>query len=148
MRSMGSAGRRLGSRGQSAPLGLALVFAVMIISTTAVVALGADAITSTQTQLDAERTEKSLTELNSKTALVALGQTDVQQVSLPASSSSTYRIDEDAGWMNVSYQNTTSGSRTTVFNESMGEVAYHGSDETRLAYQAAASGGPAVTERR
>ncbi|WP_425557119.1 DUF7289 family protein [Haloarcula hispanica] len=132
---MGSAGRRLGSRGQSAPLGLALVFAVMIISTTAVVALGADAITSTQTQLDAERTEKSLTELNSKTALVALGQTDVQQVSLPASSSSTYRIDEDAGWMNVSYQNTTSGSRTTVFNESMGEVAYHGSDETRLAYQ-------------
>ncbi|MFU1780691.1 hypothetical protein ACM16X_04850 [Haloarcula japonica] len=107
----------------------------MIISTTAVVALGADAITSTQTQLDVERTEKSLTELNSKTALVALGQTDVQQVSLPASSSSTYRINEDAGWMNVSYQNTTSGNRTTVFNESMGEVAYHGSDETRLAYQ-------------
>mgnify|MGYP000498302323 CR=1 FL=1 len=132
---MGSAGRRLGSRGQSAPLGLALVFAVMIVSTTAVVALGADAITSTQTQLDVERTEKSLTELNSKTALVALGQTDVQQVSLPASSSSTYRIDENAGWMNVSYQNTTSGNRTTVFNESMGEVAYHGSDETRLAYQ-------------
>jgi len=132
---MGNAERRLGCRGQSAPLGLALVFAVMIISTTAVVALGADAITSTQTQLDVERTEKSLTELNSKTALVALGQTDVQQVSLPASSSSGYRIDEDAGWMNVSYQNTTSGNRTTVFNESMGEVAYHGSDETRLAYQ-------------
>ncbi|WP_229380428.1 DUF7289 family protein [Haloarcula marismortui] len=132
---MGSAGWGLGNRGQSAPLGLALVFAVMIVSTTAVVALGADAITTTQTQLDVERTEKSLTELNSKTALVALGQTDVQQVSLPASSSSTYQIDEDAGWMNVSYQNTTSGSRTTVFNESMGEVAYHGSDETRLAYQ-------------
>jgi len=132
---MGNAERRLGRRGQSAPLGLALVFAVMIISTTAVVALGADAITSTQTQLDVERTEKSLTELNSKTALVALGQTDVQQVSLPASSSSGYRIDENAGWMNVSYQNTTSGNRTTVFNESMGEVAYHGSDETRLAYQ-------------
>ncbi len=37
--------------------------------------------------------------------------------------------------MNVSYQNTTSGNRMTVFNESMGEVAYHGSDETRLAYQ-------------
>ena len=132
---MGSAGWSLGNRGQSAPLGLALVFAVMIISTTAVVALGADAITSTQTQLDVERTEKSLTELNSKTALVALGQTDVQQVPLPASSSSTYRIDEDAGWMNVSYQNTTSGNRTTVFNESMGEVAYRGSDATRLAYQ-------------
>uniref|UniRef100_UPI00300F629D DUF7289 family protein n=1 Tax=Haloarcula brevis TaxID=3111453 RepID=UPI00300F629D len=107
----------------------------MIVSTTAVVALGADAITSTQTQLDVERTEKSLTELNSKTALVALGQTDVQQVSLPASSASSYRVDEDAGWMNVSYRNTTSGNRTTVFNESMGEVAYRGSGETRLAYQ-------------
>ena len=107
----------------------------MIVSTTAVVALGADAITSTQTQLDVERTEKSLTELNSKTALVALGQTDVQQVSLPASSASTYRVDEDAGWMNVSYRNTTSGNRTTVFNESMGEVAYSASGETRLAYQ-------------
>ncbi|RLM90592.1 hypothetical protein [Haloarcula sp. Atlit-7R] len=132
---MGSAGLSLGTRGQSAPLGLALVFAVMIVSTTAVVALGADAITSTQTQLDVERTEKSLTELNSKTALVALGQTDVQQVTLPASGSSTYYIDGSAGWMNVSYRNTTSGNRTTVVNESMGEVAYRGNGATRLAYQ-------------
>lgn len=123
------------SRAQSAPLGLALVFAVMIVTTTAVVVVGADAISSTQSQLDVQRTEKSLTQLNSRVAMVALGQSKAQQVDLPSSGSSDYYVDEDAGWMNLTYENTTSGKTTTVFNESMGEVVYRGSDETEIAYQ-------------
>ncbi|MFB6222919.1 MAG: hypothetical protein ABEH86_04505 [Haloarcula sp.] len=124
-----------GTRGQSAPLGLALVFAVMIITTTAVVAFGADTITITQSQLDLQRSEKSMTQLSSRAAMVALGQSNAQQVVLPSSGSDNYFVNEQAGWMNLSYENTSSGETTTVFNETMGEVVYNSGEDSKMAYQ-------------
>ena len=132
---MASAGPRSGRRGQTAPLGVALVFAVMIVTTTAVVAFGSDAIGTTQDRLDLERTEKSMTQLKSRSAMVALGQSDAQRVALPATGSSAYCVNEDAGWMNVSYRNTSSGETKTVFNETMGEVVYAAEGGDRIAYQ-------------
>ncbi|MFC7028489.1 hypothetical protein ACFQH8_15770 [Halomicroarcula sp. GCM10025710] len=132
---MGARGYGPGARGQSAPLGLLLVFAVMIIGTTAVVALGAGAIDSTQTQLDAERIENTMTQFDSETSLVALGQSGVQQVELSATVSSGYTVDGSAGWMNLSYENRSTGVQTTIYNESMGVVTYEGRDGSRIAYQ-------------
>jgi len=124
---------RASNRGQSGPLGLILVFALVIASTTAVVVVGAEAITTTQGRLDVERTENTMTQFDSKVALVALGQSSVQQVDLPASGGSVYDVRGDAGWMNITYTNA-SGDVTTIRNGSLGSVVYDG-DGTEIAYQ-------------
>jgi hypothetical protein len=124
---------RVSNRGQSGPLGLILVFALVIASTTAVVVVGAEAITTTQGRLDVERTENTMTQFDSKVALVALGQSSVQQVDLPASGGSVYDVRGDAGWMNITYTNA-SGDVTTIRNGSLGSVVYDG-DGTEIAYQ-------------
>ncbi|MDS0277917.1 hypothetical protein NDI85_08925 [Halomicroarcula sp. S1AR25-4] len=122
-------------RAQSAPLGVALMLAVMIVATTTVVALSAGAITGTQSELGTERTQKAMTELDSRTALVALGQSGVQQVSLSERGSQQYRVEEGAGWMNLSYENTTTGTQTTIYNETMGAVVYESETDRTIAYQ-------------
>jgi len=128
---MGNAGWRPGQRGQSGPLGLALVFGVMIVTTTAVVAIGADSITTTQNRLDLERTEKSMTELDSEMALVALGQSNVQQVDLSSSKSKEYRVVEDAGTVTVA----SSGPPGQIVETDLGAVVYEDGDGTTVAYQ-------------
>lgn len=120
-----------GNRGQSAPLGLLLVFAIMIASTTVVVALGADAIGETQSQLDAERTQKSLTQFDSQAAMVALGQSRTQQVELTSVDSNEYRVSPDAGKITV----TADGMASPIVETEMGAIVYEGNDGTRVAYQ-------------
>lgn len=131
---MGIRAYRPGTRGQSGPLGVILVFAVVIASSTAVVALGAGAISNSESHLDVERTEKVLTQLDSQGALVALGRSRSQRVDLAATGSNSYGVHDQAGWMNISYENTT-GDRNTIFNTTMGAIVYEGSGETTLAYQ-------------
>ncbi|WP_276272425.1 DUF7289 family protein [Haloarcula litorea] len=125
--------RRVTNRGQSGPLGLVLVLALVVASTTAVVVVGAEAITATQSQLDVERTEKTMTQFDSQAALVALGQSNVQQVALPAAGDSNYEVRGDVGWMNITYTNAT-GNVTTIRNSTLGAVVYD-SDGTVIAYQ-------------
>ncbi|WP_227015574.1 hypothetical protein [Haloarcula sp. JP-L23] len=130
---MSGRGGSVGPRGQSAPLGVVLVLTVMIVSTTAVVALGADAIASTQSQLDAERTNKVLTQLDSQAALVALGQSEVQRVDLSAVGSNRYRVVDgtDGGEIRVEVD----GVATPIIEQEMGKVVYEGEGGTRVAYQ-------------
>ena len=128
---MGRVGQRADSRGQSGPLGLALVFAVMIVTTTAVVAIGADSIASTRDQLDLERTEKSMTQLDSEVALVALGQSKVQQVDLSAAESSRYRVKDDVGKITV----TSSGPPGQIVEADLGAVVYESEGGATIAYQ-------------
>jgi len=115
-------------------LGLLLVFALVIAATTLVVALGAGAIDSTQGQLDAERTEKAMTQLDSQAALVALGDSNVQRVDI-SSGSSNYVVDDGAGQMTLSYENQTDGTETTIFSEDLGSVTYEGDEGETIAYQ-------------
>ena len=60
-------------RGQSELVGLILVFGMVIAGATTVVVFGASAISDSQETLSVQRAEKSLTQLDSKAALVALG---------------------------------------------------------------------------
>lgn len=119
-------------RAQSSALGVMLVFAIVIAGSTLTVALGAEAFATTNDQLSSDRAEQAITQLDSKIAMVALGNSRVQQVGIP--SSSGYMVNSDSGWMNVTITNTTSGSTTTVFNDTMGEVIYENGD-TAIAYQ-------------
>ena len=122
-------------RGQSSPLGLLLVFAIVITATTVLVAVGTGAITGTQNELDTERVENTMTQMDSQAALVALGSSDRQQIDMSADGSATYQVDDSAGEMTLSYQDQTTGTTTTIFSEELGAVTYENSGGSQIAYQ-------------
>jgi len=122
-----------GPRGQSSTVGLVLVFGMVVAASAMIVAFGAAAVTDTQHTLSDQRAEKVLTQLDSKAALVALGNAEAQQVSLPRSGSDRYNVTAGAGWMNVSVDEA-SGGDTEVFNRSLGSIVYRDGD-TVIAYQ-------------
>jgi hypothetical protein len=120
-------------RGQSEVIGLILVFGLVIGGATTVVVLGAGAIGDSQEALSDQRAEKALTQLDSKASLVALGSSDIQSIALPSRGSARYNIEQDAGWMNVSIDES-SGGDTEIFNQSLGALVYENGN-TRIAYQ-------------
>ena len=122
------------TRGVSTVLGIALLFAVIVGGMVVVVTVGATAIDDTERGLDTERAEKTLTQFDSRSAMVALGGTSNQGVDLAAGSSEGYGVDPEAGWMNVTVYNATSEERTTLVNVTMGAVAYENKDDA-IAYQ-------------
>lgn len=115
-------------------IGLVLVFGMVLAGTVTVVVLGAGAIDDTQRQVGQERTEKAMTQFDSKVALVALGNTDVQQVSFGQDRRNNYDVEEGAGWLRVTIENQTDGTTKTLLNESLGAVTTENGDTT-LAYQ-------------
>jgi len=121
------------NRGVSAPLGIVLLFAIVITGMLVTVALGATALEETKDQLGTERAEKVLTQFDSKSSIVALGNTQSQGVSLSASGTAAYKL-ENTGWMNVTIDNTTSGAVYKVTNVTLGAVVYENGD-TELGYQ-------------
>jgi len=121
-------------RGQSGPLAVVLVLAIVISGSVLVVALGSDSFATAQGTLDTDRAEQGLTQFDSQTAMVALGESDTQQIVLAGSGSSSYEVVEDAGWMRVNVTNTTDGSTDTVMNVTLGAVVYENGN-TDVAYQ-------------
>jgi Tfp pilus assembly protein PilX len=89
-----------GNRGQSAPVGIALLLGLVILGTTAVVALGGAALSDTQEQSNIARAEQSMTLFDSQAAQVALGDSETQTVDL-GQSDGTYSVDPDAGEISI-----------------------------------------------
>ena len=123
------------ARSQSEVLGVVLIVGVVLVGAFVVVGLGITAISGAETQLSDDRAEKTLTQLDSKAGLVALGEADSQRVSLPSDAGEQYRVDEDAGQMWITVTNLTDESDSfEVMNESLGAVYYEREDST-VAYQ-------------
>jgi len=121
-------------RGVSSTLGITLLFAIVLSGTFVVVGVGATALDETQDQMGVERAEKTLTQFDSKVAMVALGQTNRQGVSLAQTGGASYHVREDAGWMNVTVTDTDTGDERELVNTTLGTVSYD-SGTTGLAYQ-------------
>lgn len=121
-------------RAQSGPIAVILVFAIVISGSLLVVAMGTDSLSTTQQNLDADRAEQGLTQFDSQTAMVALGEANTQEVVLPDSDDAGYEVVDDAGWMRVTITNTSDDSVETVMNVSLGAVVYDNGD-TAIAYQ-------------
>ncbi|WP_415381137.1 hypothetical protein [Halosimplex sp. TS25] len=122
------------ARGVSNVLGIVLLFAVVIAGTALVVSIGAAALDDTSNGLDVSRAEKTLTQFDSRSAMVALGGTSHQGVSLSAASGAAYRVDDAAGWMNVTIYNQTADETETLTNVTLGAVRYENGDHD-IAYQ-------------
>ncbi len=121
-------------RAQMGPIGLTLVFGFVLVGSILVIAFGLSALSGTEDTLNEDRAEKTLTQFDSKAALVALGNTDSQKVSFP-SGSTEYEVREGDGWMKVTINNiSNSKSGKTMVNQSMGSIVYE-TEGGEIAYQ-------------
>ncbi len=122
------------ARGQSGPLGITLVFGIMLAGAVMIVVFGAAAIGDTQNQLSTQRAEKVMTELDSEVALVALGRADSQQVTFARASGEQFTVENGSGWMRVNITDQATSTERELFNESLGAVKYENGN-TVIAYQ-------------
>lgn len=133
------------ARGQSATIGVALLFGITIVGTVAIIALGANAVTDTQRQSELERAEHMMTQFDSQASLVALGQVGQRSVTFDQSDGA-YSIDPDAGSVQIVHSdfNGTNDDGDAVpgannddeiiYEGTLGAVIYRNGDTT-LAYQ-------------
>lgn len=132
-------------RGQSATIGVSLLFGITIVGTVAVVVLGAAALTDTQHRSEVERAEHMMTQFDSQASLVALGQVEKRSVSFDQSDG-TYSIDPDAGTVQIVHANFDgtnddgddvpggNNDDEIVYEGMLGAVVYENGDTT-IAYQ-------------
>ena len=132
-------GRRVGTsrpaghgRGQSDVIGVVLLLAITVLGAGTIVALGSQTLADSEHQLELESAEHAMTEFDSRTSLVAHGDSPSQEVALPAGRGSTVSVEDDTGRMLVTVSN--GGSVREIMNRSFGSVAYRNGDET-IAYQ-------------
>jgi hypothetical protein len=127
-------GRAARDRGQSETLGAVLVVAILISGATLVVAIGVMGISDTEDQLADSRAEKGMTQFSSKAGLVALEESDSQQVDFATDQNEQFRVDNTTGRMIISWENQTTGYNETVMDIDLGAFIYDGQN-TELAYQ-------------
>jgi len=130
----GATGRAAGGRAQSETIGVVLVVAIVISGATLVVAIGVMGISDTEDQLADSRAEKGMTQFSSKAGLVALQEADSQQIDFATDRGEQYNVVPDTGWMNITWQNQTTGYSEEVMNMTLGAVVYEGKNR-RFAYQ-------------
>lgn len=121
--------------GQSSTIGVVLILAITLMGTGLVAGYGTDAIRDTERVTTLSKAEHSLTQFDSQTAIVALGESVVQRVDLGSSGGGQYSADDDAGWIRVVHRNATGdGTDEVIYNETLGVVRYENEDTT-VAYQ-------------
>lgn len=89
-----------GRRGQASVVGLALVVAMVILGTVAIVTFGNAAIDGAEDQSRLTRAEHSMTLFDSKAAQVGLGDTQVHTVNF-GDDAGNYVVDESAGTISI-----------------------------------------------
>jgi flagellin-like protein len=122
-------------RGQTETLGLVMLVAITVLGVVSVVAVAGPALDDAEEASAVQRAEQSLSLLDSRVSLVALGGTDSQSVSLAGASGGTYRVLPDAGRITV-YREDEDGNRigSPIVNTSLGAVLYE-NGATTVAYQ-------------
>lgn len=133
--SLSGAGTRLrdAPRAQATPLGYIILISIIVFGTTSVVVLGASALADTQSQTELQRAEHSMTLFDSRAAMVALGESDVQSVDFGQDGGS-FESRPEAGWIALVHRNYEPGETEELYNQSLGEVVYRNGD-TVMAYQ-------------
>lgn len=120
------------ARAQMAPLGVALLLGIVILGTVAIVVFGATALEQTEDRTQVQRAEHLLTLFDSRTAMVALGDSDTQTTSL--SGSGTYSVNDSAGRIRLVHVDYNGSNDEEIYNESMGALEYRAGD-TDVVYQ-------------
>jgi hypothetical protein len=124
------------NRGQSEMVGVVLILGLTITGSALVVAFGSSALSDAEENSQVGSAEHAMTQFDSRTSLVGLGGSSIQQVNVGAGGSdATVQVEEGRGWMRVRVINATDGSiKDEVMNQSLGVVEYRNGDIT-VAYQ-------------
>jgi hypothetical protein len=120
------------ARGQSETLGLVLLLGITAAGVGVVVVTAGGAMDGAQQSSSIQRAEHSMSLLDARGSLVALGRTDGQAVSLGDSSRGSYRVQPNSGRVVVAQEKN--GTRTEYLNTTLGSVVYE-NGETSVAYQ-------------
>lgn len=126
-----------GKRGQAETISVVLLMGMTVAGLVTVVALGSVAFDENKRLSEVQGTDHAMTQLDSRAAIVALGESDSQEVDLGRSTEGTYEIQEASGRVVISHvnQSQTSPPDTEIlYNESLGAILYRNGD-TELAYQ-------------
>lgn len=122
------------SRGQSEPLGVALIMAITILGALTAAVFGSAALADTEQSAEFEQAQQELTQFDSSASQVALGDTDVQSVSL-GGSGGTYQVNPTAGHVTITHHNYTDYGDDEIIRETdLGAVIYE-QDGRSIAYQ-------------
>lgn len=132
----GPGGRLADSRGQSGVIGTVLILALTIIGATAIMTFGATVLNDARIDSQEGGIEHAMTQLDSRSAMVALGDSETQRVALGTTGSGGYSVDPDLGWINITHIdfNETTGENEEIYNESLGAIIYEKEDKI-IAYQ-------------
>ncbi|WP_232701539.1 DUF7289 family protein [Halobacterium wangiae] len=123
------------ARGQSETIGLVLLLAITVASVGVVVTVAGSALDSAEHSSSVQRAEQSLSLFDARGALVALGQTDGQTVSLSGSAGGSYDVRPDSGHITVIRQDSDGDQvGDPILDTSLGAIVYENGD-AEVAYQ-------------
>lgn len=128
---------RSADRGQSAPLGVALLLGITILGATTIVAFGSTALTQTEGEANLARAQQSMTQFDSQTAQVALGDAAVRTTTfgrLDGDFSVTPISEPDSGQITITHVNYDGTNNEQLYTGPLGAVVYEQGDTT-IAYQ-------------
>ncbi|MFC7166245.1 DUF7289 family protein [Halospeciosus flavus] len=139
MRGPGTPSDDAPDRGQSEVIGTILLLSITILVVGVVVGVAGSALDQTRSTTEVQGVEQSLTLLDSRAALVALGKSSSQHVALGRVTNGHYTVNESAGWIEIRHLNYTgdeSSESERILRSNLGVVRYEaeGSDVS-LAYQ-------------
>ena len=133
---MDSERRFRSQRAQTSVIGVVLIIGLTLAAASAVVVFGSGAIDDGRHHSRVGQAEQAMTQFDSRTAQVALGDSDVQTIRMGQGEGS-YRVNESAGRIRL-YHEDWNGTNTTsdedIYEAPLGAVVYE-SGGTTIAYQ-------------
>ncbi|MFB6269512.1 MAG: type IV pilin [Halobacterium sp.] len=120
------------ARGQTEVIGVVLLLAITVVGVGVVVATAGGALDAAQDRSAVQRAEQSMSLFDARSALVALGRSGSQSVSLARSEGGSYEVRPDTGRIVVA--RTTNNSTTEYVNTSLGSVVFERGN-AEVAYQ-------------
>lgn len=127
--------RASSNRGQLGPLGVVIILGIVVIGMVAIVMVGGQALADSRQQSELNRAENTLLQLDSRASLVALGESDLQSLSLGATGDGQWDVVEDAAHVTITHHNYTEGESQVIYDDTLGTLVYRNGDAT-VAYQA------------
>jgi flagellin-like protein len=122
-------------RGQSELIGTVLLIGIVLAGLTAIIVFGATALDSARDDSRVNNIEHSMTQFDSRAAMVALGNSNSQRVDLGETGDGRYDINPDSGWVNITHINHSgNGDVETITNATFGSV-YYEHENTTISYQ-------------
>jgi flagellin-like protein len=121
-------------RAQSSTIAVVILVGMTVTAAGLTVTLGASALDGTKETTELNRAEHAMTLFDARAAMVGLGETGGQSVTLGRASGGTYEAKPDTGWIRITHRNYSGTSDEVLYNQSLGEVTYTNGD-TAIAYQ-------------